>query len=83
MGDEFVVNSNTYKGISYSFAIPEDCDISQSRILVTLLKEAEVNGVDFCYPFYVDNCMSIPLGNDISNGGIENIVVGDDINCNE
>ena len=83
LGDEFVVNSNTYKGISYSFAIPEDCDISQSRILVTLLKEAEVNGVDFCYPFYVDNCMSIPLGNDISNGGIENIVVGDDINCNE
>lgn len=80
LGDEFIVKGESgYKDLTYTSTIPDSFNKDNLRVMVILQKEAEVNGATFCYPYYVDNCISFPVGNEMNNGGIENIIIGDEI----
>ncbi len=84
LGDEFVINekSSAYKEISYTYSIPYSCNKENLRLLIILSKKADVNNTTINFPYYVDNCLSVPL-TDYSNGknvgGNENILPGEDI----
>lgn len=84
LGDEFVVNENSsaYKEISYTYSIPNYCNKENLRLLIILSQRANVNNTTMKFPYYVDNCFSVPLTDYSSGkntGGNENILPGEDI----
>lgn len=81
LGDEFTVEeeSSKYKEVSYNYKVPEYCNKDNIRILIILQRSVEANGTTFCFPFYVDNCISVPVGDCMGGGGNENIIPGEDI----
>lgn len=84
LGDEFVINENSsaYKEISYTYSIPNSCNKENLRLLIILSKRANVNNTTMKFPYYVDNCFSVPLTDYSSGkntGGNENILPGEDI----
>lgn len=84
LGDEFIIseNSSAYKEISYTYNIPNSCNKENLRLLIILSKKANINNTTMIFPYYVDNCLSIPLtdySGGKNTGGNENILPGEDI----
>ena len=84
LGDEFVVdeNSSAYKEFSYTYSVPNYCNKENLRLLIILSKKANVNNTTMKFPYYVDNCFSVPLidySGGANIGGNENILPGEDI----
>lgn len=66
------------KSVTFTGAIPEGVDKANIRLLVVLQRDiAALNYSADCW--YADNCLSVPLGKNCSNGQVENIFIGDKI----
>lgn len=82
LGDEFIISEESAKHkiftYSYSCAMPSHCN-KGNTYLMAILQRKSPNNDAFEFPFYVDNCVIIPIDSSINSGGNENIFIGEDI----
>ena len=83
-GDEFSTEvAGNYKELMYKCTVPDYCNMSNLRVLTVLQRKADIDGISFCFPYYVDNCVSVGVqGSDTGGGYTENIMQGEDIELN-
>lgn len=84
LGDDFIIsnNSSSYKEFTYTYDIPSSCNKDNLHLLVILSKKVDINNTTFNFPYYVDNCTSMPIVDYTggkNTGGNENIIPGEDI----